>query len=104
MDNNRAERALRNAVCGRKSYYGSGAVWSAELTANLFTLFMTLVQCWQINPRRWLTEYLQACADNGGCAPQDLASFLPWQLSSERLQTLRTALPPTLFNAPLNTS
>jgi transposase len=104
MDNNRAERALRNAVCGRKSYYGSGAVWSAELTANLFTLFMTLVQCWQINPRRWLTEYLQACADNGGCAPQDLASFLPWQLSPERLQTLRTALPPTLFNAPLNTS
>jgi transposase len=104
MDNNRAERALRNAVCGRKSYYGSGAVWSAELTANLFTLFMTLVQCWQINPRRWLTEYLQACADNGGCAPQDLASFLPWQLSPERLQTLRTPLPPTLFNTPLNTS
>jgi transposase len=104
MDNNRAERALRNAVCGRKSYCGSGAVWSAELAANLFTLFMTLVQCWKINPRRWLTEYLQACADNGGCAPQDLSSFLPWQLSPERLQTLRTPLPPTLFNTPLNTS
>jgi transposase len=104
MDNNRAERALRNAVCGRKSYYGSGAVWSAELAANLFTLFMTLVQCWKINPRRWLTEYLQACADNGGCAPRDLSSFLPWQLSPERLQTLRTPLPPTLFNTPLNTS
>ncbi len=36
--------------------------------------------------------------DNGGCAPQDLSSFLPWQLSPERLPaalTLRTALPST---------
>jgi transposase len=92
MDNNRAERALRNAVCGRKSYYGSGACWSAELAANLFTLFMTLVHCWKINPRRWLSEYLQACADNGGCAPADLSSFLPWQLSPARLDSLRTPL------------
>jgi transposase len=91
-------------VCGRKSYYGSGAVWSAELAANLFTLFMTLVQCWKINPRRWLTEYLQACADNGGCAPADLSSFLPWQLSAERLHSLRTPLPVTHFNIPPNTS
>jgi transposase len=104
MDNNRAERALRNAVCGRKSFYGSGAIWSAELAASLFTLFMTLVQCWKINPRRWLTEYLQACADNGGRAPADLSSFLPWQLSPERLQILRTPLTATLFNTPPNTS
>ena len=104
MDNNRAERALRNAVCGRKGFYGSGAIWSAELAANLFTLFMTLVQCWQINPQRWLTEYLQACADNGGRAPAHLSSFLPWKLSPARLQQLRAPLSPTLFNTPLNTS
>ena len=100
MDNNRAERALRNAVCGRKSYYGSGACWSAELAASLFTVFMTLVQCWKINPRRWLTEYLQACVEGGGKAPAELSNFLPWQVSPQRLASLRTALPmpPILFN------
>jgi len=65
---------------------------------------MTLVQCWQINPQRWLTEYLQACADNGGRAPAHLSSFLPWKLSPARLQQLRAPLSPTLFNTPLNTS
>jgi hypothetical protein len=29
MDNNAAERILRNPVVGRKNYYGSGSVWSA---------------------------------------------------------------------------
>jgi transposase len=100
MDNNRAERMLRNAVCGRKNYYGSGACWSAELAASLFTVFMTLVHCWKINPRRWLTEYLQACAAGGGKAPTELSNFLPWQLSAQRLASLRTAMPmpPILFN------
>ena len=97
MDNNRAERMLRKAVCGRKSFYGSGARWSAELAASLFTVFMTLQHCWKINPRRWLTEYLQACADNAGSTPADLSSFLPWAVSPERLKILRTPLPPQSF-------
>ena len=33
LDNNAAERALRNPVIGRKNYYGSGSVWSAERAA-----------------------------------------------------------------------
>ena len=33
MDNNTAERTLRNPVVGRKNYYGSGSVWSAHLAA-----------------------------------------------------------------------
>ena len=41
MDNNQAERALRGPVVGRKNYYGSGATWSGELTATLFSLFHT---------------------------------------------------------------
>ncbi len=50
-DNNRAERALRTPVIGRKNFYGSGA-----------------------------TGYLQACARNGGTAPAGagLDPFLPW--------------------------
>lgn len=77
MDNNASERALRNAVVGRKCYYGSGSLWSAQLTADLFTLIATLDQN-AINTRVWLNEYLHAVARNGGKAPQDALSFLPW--------------------------
>jgi transposase len=33
LDNNAAERVLRNPVVGRKNYDGSGSVWSAHLAA-----------------------------------------------------------------------
>src|SRR5262249_60736999 len=33
MDNNAAERAERGPVVGRKTYYGSGAVWAGQLAA-----------------------------------------------------------------------
>jgi transposase len=89
MDNNAAESALRNEVLGRRAYYGSGSVWAAHLAGSLFSILMTLVHCWQINPRRWLQEYLQACAEHGGHAPKDLAPFLPWLMSAERLATMR---------------
>ena len=77
MDNNLSEQALRNAVCGRKAYYGSGALWSGELAAQLFTIFSTL-ELNGINPRTWILEYLQAVADNNGQAPTNAAAFLPW--------------------------
>lgn len=77
MDNNASERALRNAVTGRKSYYGSGSHWSGLLAADLFTIFTTLEQN-GVNPRLWLTEYLTAVARNGGRAPANATSFLPW--------------------------
>ena len=66
MDNNAAERSLRNAVTGRKRYYDSGA----ELAALLFTVLQTVL-LWGLNPRHWLT----ACADNGGRAPADLSAI-----------------------------
>jgi transposase len=53
MDNNFAERKLRNPAVGRKNYYGSGAVWTATLTATMFTLFQTLL-LHQIHPRKFL--------------------------------------------------
>ena len=84
MDNNTAERTLRALVCGRKQFSGSRALWAGQLAANLFSLFATL-ELWAINPRKWLTEYLQACARAGGQAPPDAARWLPWNLSlSER--------------------
>jgi len=83
MDNNTAERSERGPVVGRKNYYGSGSVWSGQLAAMLFSLFQTLA-LWNINPRVWLTAYLQACAHAGGQAPADVGAFLPWNLPEEK--------------------
>jgi transposase len=94
MDNNRAERSLRNAVTGRKRYYGSGRVWSAELAALMFTVLQT-VQGWGLNPRHWLSAYLTACADHGGQAPAPLADFLPWDMTEARRQALSCPVPVT---------
>ena len=85
MDNNTAERAERGPVVGRKNYYGSGAVWAGQLAAMMFSLVQTLT-LWKIQPRRWLTAYLEACAQAGGQAPPDLDRFLPWNLTAERRQ------------------
>lgn len=82
MDNNFAERELRGMVVGRKNYYGSGAVWSAELAAKLYSIFRTL-NIWRINPQAWLTKYLDACAHAGGKAPKEAAQFLPWNMPTE---------------------
>jgi transposase len=83
MDNNTAERAERGPVVGRKNYYGSGSLWSGQLAAMLFSLFQTLM-LWNINPRVWLREYLQACASAGGKAPAERDPFLPWQMSEQK--------------------
>ena len=65
MDNNTAERSERGPVVGRKNYYGSGSLWSGRLAAMMFSLFQTLC-LWGLNPRLWLTAYLEACAQAGG--------------------------------------
>jgi len=83
MDNSEAERRMRCAAVGRKNYYGSGSPWSASLTACLFSLFQTLLK-WKINPRRWLQEYLSACAQAGGVAPKRVGEFLPWRMSEAK--------------------
>jgi transposase len=83
MDNNTAERVQRGPVVGRKNYYGSGAVWSGRLAAITFSLFQTLC-LWGLNPRLWLTAYLEACAKAGGRAAEDVDRFMPWNLSLEQ--------------------
>ena len=88
MDNNTAERDLRAPVVGRKNFYGSGAQWSGQLAATMYSVLATL-GLWQINARTWLGAYLQACADNGNRAPADLAPFLPWAMDGARLAAMR---------------
>jgi transposase len=82
MENNEAERDLRNAVLGRKSFYGSGAVWSGQLTAALYTILETVARN-GLNPYRYLHVYFEACAKNGGKPPEDITGYLPWSLSPE---------------------
>ena len=89
-DNNSAERALRGPVVGRKNFYGSGAEWSGELAAMMFRLLMTM-RGWRINPRTWLTDYLNACAAAGNRAPADLKPYLPWSMDAARLAQMRRA-------------
>jgi transposase len=96
MDNNRAENTIRTPVNGRKNYYGSGSIWSAQLAAMLFAILQTLV-LWGINPRHWLTRYLSVCADNGARAPQDIDPFLPWAMDETRRAALAR---PSPFRAP----
>jgi transposase len=47
------------------------------------------MRLWGINPRTWLTAYLEACAANGGQPPVSLTAFLPWAMSADRLAQMR---------------
>jgi transposase len=82
MDNNRAERCIRNPVIGRKNYYGSGTVWSGMLSVMLFTLFQTL-EINHIEPHAFLLSYFEACARNKGHPPEALDDFVPWRLRQQ---------------------
>ena len=101
MDNNTAERMLRNPVVGRKNYYGSGSVWSAHLAAMMFSVIQTVL-LWGLNPHHWLSAFLQACAEHGGQSPTDLSAFLPWQMTPERREELARAVtvPPVARHTP----
>jgi transposase len=87
MDNNQSERTLRIAALCRKNYYGSGCEWSGKLAVWMFSVVATLKKH-GINPRKWLTAYLQACAEAGGKAPEDVENWLPWNLSAQQRQQM----------------
>lgn len=79
LDNNAAERALRNPVVVRKNCYGSGSAWAAALAARVWTITATAERAgWK--PLTYLCAYLDACAGNGGrpLAGKALDRFLPW--------------------------
>jgi len=73
------DRALRTPVVGRKNFYGSHAIWAAELAARTWTITATAERNGR-EPLAFLTGYLQACATAAGKTPegQALQRFLPW--------------------------
>ncbi|HKR49348.1 MAG TPA: IS66 family transposase [Pseudonocardiaceae bacterium] len=96
LDNNTSERALRGPVVGRKNYYGSGSIASAELASHLWTITATAERA-GLNPLAYLRAYLQECARAGGRAPHDqtLTRFLPWAATTEDLTTWTNDLRPS---------
>jgi len=84
MDNNTAERGLRGGAVGRKNYYGSGSVDSAEFTAIMFTIIQTLL-IWNINPQQWFNEFFDFVGSDWG---KNFEHWLPWNMSSERKSEL----------------
>jgi len=78
-DNNPAEQAIRGPVNSRKSSYGSGSKWSAEFLADMYSLTETLKYN-GINVEKFLTDYFERCAANGGKPPKDAARLLPWHI------------------------
>lgn len=95
-------RPSRDRAPARSASHARAPGHPHALAALLFSALRTQVDCWKINPRPWLQEYRQACADNRGCAPQDLSAFLPWKMSPERLEALRKPAPVDI--PPANTS
>ena len=89
MDNNAAERALRGHVIGRRLSFGSDSEAGAGFTAMMYSVLDTLSSN-GIDPLCWLEAWLTACAENGGRAPGDLSSWLPWSMSTERRRALMT--------------
>ncbi len=86
LDNNTSERALRGPVVGRKNYYGSSSVVSAELAGRVWTITATAERA-GLNPLTYLRAYLDECARAGGTAPtgQALTRFLPWAAGTDDL-------------------
>lgn len=82
LDNNRAERLLRNPVILRKNSFGSGAAWAGQMAARIFSL----TQTWLLNgldPQKIFLDYFNECSSANG-PPSDIAPFLPWSMTPER--------------------
>lgn len=90
MDNNTAERCHRGPVLARKNFYGSGSLWSGRLAAMLFSLFQT-VRAWGLDVGHWLTAYLTACAQTGGKPPPEPGRYLPWNMTAQERERLRSS-------------
>jgi hypothetical protein len=95
LDNNTAERALRGPVAGRKNYCGSGPAASADLASAAWTITAAAAMA-RISPLACLRDYLDACAQAGGRAPEGpaLARFFPWAAADADLAAWRPGTGP----------
>ena len=88
MDNNLMERILRDPVIERKLSFGSDSLEGARYSAMMYGIFETL-RMNGIDVRKWLDDWLSACAGNGGQPPEDLSPWLPWSMDEDRRRHLK---------------
>ncbi len=87
-------------MIARKNFYGSGSLWSGRLAAMLFSLFQT-VQLWDMDVAKWLTAYLSDCAKAGGRPPPEPQCYLPWNMTPQERERLRSSVAPKPVDAGL---
>ena len=87
MDNNRSELSVRAAVIGRRLSFGSDSEKGADFTAIMYSVAGTLAIN-GIDVRRWLKQWVTACAENGGKPPDELSPWLPCSMTEERRREL----------------
>ena len=87
IHNNVAERALRSPAVGRKNYYGHHAKWSGDFAVMMMSLLQTAAQH-KLKVQAYLLHYLETCACLGK-VPEDLESYLPWNLSKKKQEALK---------------
>ena len=90
MDNNHAERVQRGPVIGRKLSFGSDSLEGARFSAMMHGIVETL-RMNGIDVRKWLDDWLAACAGNGGQPPDDLSPWLPWSMDERRRRALKAS-------------
>jgi transposase len=86
MHNNEAERALRSVAVARNNFYGSQNEWSGKFNAICLSILHTAVNN-KIDAKKYLFYYLDECSKNSS-VPENLKSFLPFNLSEEKKKEL----------------
>ena len=82
MDNNAAERALRDVAVSRKNYSFAGSDTGGERAAVIYTLIES-AKLGGLNPHAWLTDVLARIADHPARRISDL---MPWNWSPRTAQ------------------
>ena len=75
IDNNRAERAIKPFVIGRKAWLFSNTPHGARASAILYSLIET-AKANDLVVHEYIANCLQGLADN----PSDVESLLPWNI------------------------
>ena len=63
LTNNEAERTIRQAVMGRKNFYGSRSINGADVTAIMYTIIESCKKL-ELDPRNYLLETIRLCAQH----------------------------------------
>ncbi|MFZ4405328.1 MAG: IS66 family transposase [Pseudobdellovibrionaceae bacterium] len=72
LTNNEAERIIRQAVMGRKNFYGSRSIDGADVAAIIYSVIESCKKV-ELDPRNYLRETIRLCAE--GKTPQTPFEF-----------------------------